>query len=69
MAAKTEDDVENLFIVRRYSEIVREEMQDEPLSKGPAAKVDADAERERRGKYIMEEGLTGLFGEIGQDPR
>jgi hypothetical protein len=69
MATKTEDDVENLFIVRRYSEIVRGDMQDEPLSQGLAAKVDSDAEREKKGKYYMDEALTGLFGESGQDPR
>ncbi|ESZ91572.1 hypothetical protein SBOR_8042 [Sclerotinia borealis F-4128] len=51
MAAKTEDDVDNFSIVQRYSEIVRGDMQDEPLSKGLAAKVDADAERERTGNY------------------
>jgi hypothetical protein len=67
MAMNNEDDVENLFIVRRYSEIVRGDMQDEPLSQGLALKVDSDAERERKGKYYMEEPLTGMFGELGQD--
>ena len=67
MAVNNEDDVENLFLVRRYSEIVRGDMQDEPLSQGLAVKVDLDAQRERKGKYYMEESLTAMFGELGQD--
>jgi hypothetical protein len=68
-ATSKEEDIENLFIVRRYSEIVRDDKQDEPLSQGLAAKVDSDAERERKGKYYVNEALTGMFGEIGQDPK
>lgn len=69
MEMKNEDDIENLYIVRRYSEIVRKDLQYEPLSQGLAAKVDSDAERERKGKYYMEEASTGMFGEVGQDPK
>jgi hypothetical protein len=67
--AETTDDPGNLYLVRRYSEIIRMEMADEPLSQGLAAKVDSDRERESRGKLYLEEAMKGMFGEDGTDPK
>ena len=63
------DEPGNLYLVRRYSEIIRGEMADEPLSQGLAVKVDSDLERERKGKYSFEEAMKGLFGEDTTDPQ
>lgn len=59
----SQDDAENLYLVRRYSEIVRDEMSDEPLSQGLAAKVDADIEREKKGKFLAEDAVMNLLGD------
>lgn len=63
------DESGNLYLVRRYSEVIRGEMADEPLSQGLAVKVDSDLERERKGKYYLEEAMKGIFGEDGTDPK
>lgn len=48
---------EGLYLVRRFSELTRNEKIAEPLSQGLAEKVDYDIERERKGKYFYE-GVT-----------
>ncbi|THV50274.1 hypothetical protein BGAL_0157g00090 [Botrytis galanthina] len=48
---------EGLYLVRRFSELTRNENIAEPLSQGLAEKVDHDIERERKGKYFYE-GVT-----------
>ena len=67
--ADPKSDSENLYLVRRYSEVTRGEMADEPLSQGLAAKVDSHLERERKGKFYLEEAMKGMFGEDGTDPK
>lgn len=64
-----QDDAENFYIVRRFSEIVRDEMAHEPLAQGLAISVDADAEREDRGKYYVDKGVKGLLGDNASDPK
>jgi hypothetical protein len=64
-----QDDVENLYLVRRYSGVVREEMVDEPLSQGLKLKVDSDLERERKGKFYVEEVIKSMLGEDVLDPK
>ncbi|KAF5867747.1 uncharacterized protein Bfra_010717 [Botrytis fragariae] len=62
---------EGLYLVRRFSELTRNEKIAEPLSQGLAEKVDHDIERERKGKYFYEEvtqkskkvnQITGNYG-------
>lgn len=66
--ALQQDDAENFYIVRRFSEIVRDEMADEPLSQGLAIRVDAEAEREHKGKYYVDGAIKGLLGDDASDP-
>lgn len=61
-----EDEAENFYMIRRFSDQVR--TKDEPLARSFVAKVDSDVERERRGKYHAAEIVTGLFGQALQDP-
>ncbi|TGO27522.1 hypothetical protein BPAE_0040g00010 [Botrytis paeoniae] len=62
---------EGLYLVRRFSELTRNEKIAEPLSQGLAEKLDHDIERERKGKYFYEEvtqktkkvnQITGNYG-------
>ncbi|KAF7886496.1 uncharacterized protein EAF01_011174 [Botrytis porri] len=48
-------DAEGLYLVRRFSELTRNEKIAEPLSQGLAEKLDHDIERERKGKYFYKE--------------
>ncbi|CAG8951357.1 hypothetical protein HYFRA_00007268 [Hymenoscyphus fraxineus] len=64
-----EENAENFFLVRRYSERIRDELPNEPLSQGLAVKVDSEAERQHKGKYYIDEAMKGMFGEDGTDPK
>lgn len=64
-----EDEAENFYMIRRFSEIVRgSTRKDEPLGVSFVAKVDLDVERDKKGKFYVEEAFTGIFGEAGEDP-
>ncbi|TGO60868.1 hypothetical protein BCON_0032g00640 [Botryotinia convoluta] len=64
---------EGLYLVRRFSELTRNEKIAEPLSQGLAEKVDDYIERERKGKYFYEEvtqktkKVNQVIGNYGHD--
>ncbi|CAG8980773.1 hypothetical protein HYALB_00012873 [Hymenoscyphus albidus] len=64
-----EENAENFFLVRRYSERIRDELPNEPLSQELAVKVNSEAERQHKGKYYIDEAMKGMFGEDGTDPK
>ncbi|KAF7950568.1 uncharacterized protein EAE97_002120 [Botrytis byssoidea] len=65
--------IEGSYLVRRFSELTRDEKIAEPLSQGLAEKVDHDMERERKEKYFYEEAtqktkkINQIIGNYGHD--
>jgi hypothetical protein len=62
-----EDSVEAQRTVRRFSQVVRVTMVDEPLAQGLAKKVDLDIEREQDRKILVEEAVRNLLGADTED--
>ncbi|TGO69785.1 hypothetical protein BOTNAR_0007g00670 [Botryotinia narcissicola] len=65
--------IEGSYLVRRFSELTRDEKIAEPLSQGLAEKVNHDIERERKGKNFYEEvtektkKINQIIGNYGHD--